>query len=152
MRKKEEIIKVVEEVIEEPVFLVDLKVDKDQKINVFVDTMEGITIDQCKKISRAIEEKLDREQEDFELSVASPGLHMPLKLTKQYVKNISQQIEVMVNDGRKETGKLLSVDDKKGIEMEVERQHQQGKKKKWVKEAIFIEFEHINSTKVVVSF
>jgi len=152
MRKKEEIINIVEKAIEEPVFLVDLQIEKGQKINVFVDTMKGITIDQCKQINRDIEEKLDREKEDFELSVASPGLHMPLKLTKQYIKNIGQQVEVLVNDGRKETGKLLSVDEEKGVELEVDRQQKEGKKKKWIKETIFIEFEHINSTKIVVSF
>ena len=65
-------------------FLVNLKITPDNRIYVDIDGDNGITIDDCIELSRAIEGQLDREEEDFELTVSSAGADQPLKLTRQY--------------------------------------------------------------------
>ena len=52
---------------------------------------EGVTIEECAKVSRIIESGLDREIEDFELEVSSPGLNSPFKVLPQYFKNIGKE-------------------------------------------------------------
>ena len=69
------------------IFLVEVKVDSSSKIRVHIDKMEGISIDDCVGVSRELEGKLDRDQEDFALEVSSPGLDAPFRVREQYVKN-----------------------------------------------------------------
>ena len=87
-------------------FLVDLKITTDNRINVAIDADSAIVIDDCVELSRAIESSLNRDEEDFELNVASAGLDSPLKLPRQYVKNIGQELSVTTLDGEKTEGKL----------------------------------------------
>lgn len=94
-------------------FLVDLKITSDNRINVAIDGDNGITIDDCIELSRAIENSLDRDKEDFELNVASAGLDSPLKLKRQYRKNIGQELTVTTFDGETVEGKLVDSDDEK---------------------------------------
>lgn len=134
-------------------FLVDLTVSKMNKINVVVDSMKGITIDECAKLSRIIESRLDRDREDFELEVSSPGLNTPLVLPVQYLKNTGRQIEVLTTTGQKIKGTLLAVNDKQ-IELEIEtRENSRGKKKKEIKlRKIQITLNEIKSSKVIIKF
>ena len=92
-------------------FLVDMHISKDNRINVAIDGDNGITIDDCIELSRYIEKSLNRDEEDFELNVASAGLDNPLKLRRQYVKNIGRSLAITTNDGEKICGKLLEVSD-----------------------------------------
>lgn len=94
-------------------FLVDLKISTDNRINVAIDGDNGITIDDCIALSRAIENSLNRDEEDFELNVASAGLDSPLKLKRQYRKNIGQDLTVTTFDGETVEGKLVDSDDEK---------------------------------------
>ena len=82
-------------------FIVDVKVSKDNSIVVKADTDNGITIDECGELSAAIEASLDRDAEDFDLEVSSPGLSEPLKLPRQYLKNIGREVFVETIDGEK---------------------------------------------------
>jgi ribosome maturation factor RimP len=92
-------------------FLVDLKISTDNRINVAIDGDNGITIDDCIALSRTIENSLDRDEEDFELNVASAGLDSPLKLKRQYRKNIGQDLAVTTFDGESVTGRLTEADE-----------------------------------------
>ena len=92
-------------------FLVDMHISKDNRINVSIDGDNGITIDDCIELSRYIEKSLNRDEEDFELNVASAGLDNPLKLHRQYVKNIGRPLSITTNDGEKICGELLEVTD-----------------------------------------
>lgn len=94
-------------------FLVDLKISTDNRINVAIDGDNGITIDDCIELSRAIENSLDRDVEDFELNVASAGLDSPLKLKRQYRKNVGQDLTVTTFDGETVEGTLVDSDDDK---------------------------------------
>ena len=69
-------------------FLVDITVSTSNKINVYIDGFEGVSIDDCIRVSRAIEGNYDRDVEDFELEVSTAGLDLPFKVIQQYEKNL----------------------------------------------------------------
>ena len=74
------------------IFLVDLKISNDKSINVILDADKEVNIKDCINISRAIEFDLDRDEEDFSLEVASAGVGSPLKLPRQYRKNLGRKL------------------------------------------------------------
>ncbi len=91
------------------IFVVDIRVTPDNDITVELDSVAGLDIDTCSRISREIEGHLDRDAEDFQLEVGSAGLTAPFKVPQQYVKNIGNDIEVLTRDGHKYTGRLVEV-------------------------------------------
>ncbi len=154
MIQKQDIHKIIEPILEEKkAFLVDLKISKDNRIAVYIDSMDGITIDDCVEVSRRIEKSLDRDQEDFELEVSTPGLTSEFKVPEQYKKYLNKEVQVLAKDGKKYQGTLLNISDR-GIEIEVEKQvKKEGKKKKeTVRENLNIDFSMINATKPKLSF
>lgn len=92
-------------------FLVEVKVRTGNRIMVFVDSDTLLTIADCAGLSKFIESHLDRETEDFELSVSSPGIDMPYRNTRQYLKNIGREVSVITNDGIKRIGSLVAADE-----------------------------------------
>ena len=88
-------------------FLVELKINIANKIDVFIDGMKGVTIKDCVGISRHIESSLDREEQDFELNVSSPGAEESFKVLKQYEKNIGRKLIVSTHDGITQEGILI---------------------------------------------
>ena len=92
-------------------YLVNLKVTPDNRIYIDIDGDNGVTIDDCIALSRAVENSLDRNDEDFALDVSSAGADQPLKLTRQFVKNIGRDVEVVCFDGQKIEGQLTAADD-----------------------------------------
>ncbi len=92
-------------------FLTDIKVTPNNEITVEIDSMTPGDIDECIKLTRAIEEAFDRDVEDYELEVGTAGLTSPLKVRRQYDKYIGQDLEVLTTDGRKLHGMLRSVSD-----------------------------------------
>jgi ribosome maturation factor RimP len=154
MITKEQIYNIIAEKIEEDdCFLVDLKVSTGNKIIVQIDNIEGITIDYCIQISRLIEGSLDREEEDFELEVSTPGLGQPLKVYQQYVKNIDREVEVIPLDTAPLKGKLTEVSES-GFTIEEEKKVKvDGKKKKELKTFSHnYKFDEVKSVKIIISF
>jgi ribosome maturation factor RimP len=100
------------------IFLVGVNVDNNNKIVVHIDTPEGVSIDDCVRVSRELEGKLDREREDFALEVSSPGLDAPFRVIEQYRKNVGKNITVVRKDGEKLEGVLKDLDEK-GIVMDI---------------------------------
>lgn len=92
-------------------FLVNLKITPDNRIFVDIDGDNGVTIDDCIAVSRAVEGQLDREEEDFELNVGSAGADMPLKLTRQYRRHVGRELEVVMVDGERLEGELREAGD-----------------------------------------
>ena len=93
-------------------FLVTLKVSKDNVIDVALDSDEDITIDDCVAVNDAVLAAFDRDAgEDYELTVGSYGITSPLILPRQYRKNIGYEVEVLTTDGRKLKGILSDADD-----------------------------------------
>lgn len=134
-------------------YIVDVYVKQGNRIFVEIDNDKGLSIKDCVIVSRFIESNLNREEEDFELQVSSPGADQPLKILRQYHKNIGRQVQVLTNDGKKITGKLVSADSN-GIviaaQVKVKEEHKKAKK------AIIINrdlpFDQIKETKVIISF
>jgi ribosome maturation factor RimP len=126
------------------IFLVAVKVSSSNKITVLADRKEGITIDECAMLHRHIEKDLDRDIENFELQVSSPGLDMPFGVIEQYYKNEGQKVSVIDNEGLKHTGILKNVT-KGGFDLET-----QVKVKGKTKETrdVSFNFDQIKSTKV----
>jgi ribosome maturation factor RimP len=135
------------------VFIVDIEIDYSGKILVEVDRPEGITVEDCAGISRAIEAGLDRETEDYELEVSSPGLTEPFKVPQQYLKNFGRTVEVVKKDGEKISGILRSADDE-GIMLEVRTRIRESKQKraKNVTQSRELKFTDIKTTKVTITF
>ena len=96
MTFKEKVNALVEEALSErpSVFLIDLTITDAFKIIVSLDDDNGVALQDCIDISRAIESNLDREEQDFSLEVASVGVGSPLKLIRQYKKNVGRTLIV----------------------------------------------------------
>ena len=96
MTFKEKITNLIEEGLQEKpsLFLVDLSISDSYKISVTLDGDNGVQFQDCIDISRAIDANLDREEQDFSLEVASAGVSTPLKLVRQYKKNIGRTLKV----------------------------------------------------------
>jgi len=151
---KAQIQKLVEEKIAEmDYFIVTINVSASNNIRVEIDGDHGVKITDCVAISRHIESKLDREEEDFELVVSSAGMDQPFKILRQYQRYYGRMVEVKVKGGDKVKGKLLGANDER-IELEVsEKKKIEGKKKKaLVTEERIIPMDQVNETKVVISF
>lgn len=136
---------------ESPYYLVDLRVKPTNNIKIFIDGDEGITIEKCVSINRALYKQLEEmalfPDGDFSLEVSSPGLDEPLKLHRQYKKNLGRQVEVTLNDGTKVEGKLTAVNDDHII---VEETRGKNKKKELIQHNFL--FNNIKTTKIQVVF
>ena len=135
----------------EDVFLVEVKVTAGNNIIVFLDADNGVTIDTCIRINRALYKQIEENglfpNGDFALEVSSPGVEEPLKLHRQYKKNIGRTIEVILNDGTRKEGKLTGVNDDEII---IEEKTGQGKKA--VIKTTNILLNQVKHTKVLVTF
>ena len=92
-------------------YLVNLKITPDNRIFVDIDGDNGVTIDDCIALSRAVESQLDRDEEDFELNVGSAGADQPLKMKRQYRRHLGRTLEVTLLDGKVVEGRLEDVSD-----------------------------------------
>lgn len=134
-------------------FIVDISVKPGNKIRVLLDNDKGITISDCIAMSRHIESNLDRESEDFELDVMSPGLTEPLKILRQYTKNIGKQVELLTKENTRFRGNLVSASEE-GVIIETKiKEKVEGKKgKQTIINNINLTFNEIKETKIVLSF
>jgi ribosome maturation factor RimP len=132
-------------------FVVDVSIGKHKpyKVSVFVDGDQGITIDDCSALSRALSEELDLIKENYTLEVGTPGLDQPLKLKRQYVKNKGRGLRVLRMDKSSVQGQLTEVSEV-GIVMDAESKVK-GKKKIEISR-IEIPFSEIEKAIVIVSF
>jgi ribosome maturation factor RimP len=136
---------------EQGYFLVDVRVKPTNNVKVFIDGDQGISIEKCVQVNRALYKKFEETglfpNGDFSLEVSSPGLDEPLKLHRQYKKNIGRQVELVLQDGSKMEGRLLEVSED-GIIVEETRGRN---KKKEVINHTFL-FDNIKTTKIQVVF
>jgi len=136
----------------ESLFLIELLFLKDNKIKVVVDGDAGVPLNECIRISRKIEHNLDREEADFALEVTSPDIAHPLKVKRQYKKNVSRTLKVKTETEEFE-GVLTKVDEI-GIELhwKVREPKPIGKGKHTVEKTAVIPFENITEAKVKIIF
>ena len=108
MIDKKTVIALAEERINEldkGLFIVDLAISSANDIKLFLDAEQSkVSIQDCVSVSRNIEHNLDREKEDFQLSVSSAGMDQPFKVHKQYVKNVGREVKVVLNEHGSQEG------------------------------------------------
>lgn len=148
------VTKLVEEKMEgTDMFIVELSVKPGNKIEILVDRDSGLALEDCLSVSRHVEGNLDRELEDYSLDVSSPGVGKPLRLKRQYVKNVGRTVNVKRTDGTIAEGILVSSDEEKIVVHTRTKEEVEGKKgKKWVERDEEIAFDTISETKIVISF
>lgn len=129
-------------------FLVDIKVKIGNKISIRIDSDSSVLIEDCKSLSKFIEENLDREKDDFELEVSSAGIDFPLVNTRQYTKNLGRTVQVMTTEGNLFKGALVNADTNQIVVANEKKQ----KGKKALIEEVQIENEKIKEIKVIISF
>lgn len=133
-------------------FIVKLNVGSDNKITIYIDGDNGVTIDDCVGLSRFIENEYDRETEDFELNVSSAGIDQPFINLRQYLKNIDRPVEVFLTDGTKKLG-ILQTADENEIILALEKKSNNKKAKKMIAgEPITIPLQDISQTKAFIIF
>ena len=134
-------------------FLVDVSVSPDDKIVVEIDHAEGVWIDDCVELSRFIESKLDREEEDYELEVGSAGIGQPFKVLKQYLIHLGKEVEVLTRDGKKLEGVLKDANEENITLTVLKKVKPEGAKRpKLVEEDITYTYNDIKYTKYLISF
>jgi len=131
-------------------FLVEVKIRPGNNIQIFVDADHGISIDKLAQYNRSLYRQIEESglfpNNDFSMEISSPGLDEPLKLRRQYLKNIGRYVEIILKSGIKKEGKLISAD--KEIVIEEEK----GSKKK--KEVILhsLSYDDIKTTKIKIKW
>ncbi|RNC66898.1 ribosome assembly cofactor RimP [Proteiniphilum sp. X52] len=154
MIEKKLIIDFAEQYLEgSPNYLTDVSVSADNTITVEIDNDHGVDIDDCVALSRYLESKLDRDTEDFELTVTSAGLSSPFKISRQYKKYEGREVEVLSKNGQKITGTLKSSDDN-GFTVSVTKKikPEGAKRKIEVEEDLRFAFEEVKHTKYLIRF
>ncbi|TDQ32310.1 ribosome maturation factor RimP [Zeaxanthinibacter enoshimensis] len=151
---KEKVTTLLDKVLEEnpSIFLIDLYVGTDNQIRIILDGDEGINLEDCMKVSRAIEFSLDREEQDFALEVTSAGATAPLVNARQYPKNIGRKLQVKTA-GESFEGTLTEVTDKAiTLEWKAREPKPVGKGKVTVEKKQEVPFSDIEEAKVKLIF
>ena len=134
-------------------FLVDVCVNPNDKIVVEIDHAEGVWIDDCVELSRFIESKLDREEEDYELEVGSAGIGQPFKVLQQYLVHIGKEVEVLTRDGKKLEGVLKDANEENmTVTVQKKVKPEGAKRPKLVEEDVTYTYNDIKYTKYLISF
>jgi ribosome maturation factor RimP len=138
---------------QESAFLIDFSISSTNVINVSVDTLEGITLKGISAVSRMIENNLDREVEDFELSISSPGVGSPLVVKEQYEQNIGRDLKVKTTKDEEFVGELIAFEDEVlTLQWEERVPKEVGKGKVTVKNEAHIALADVSEAKVQVRF
>lgn len=134
-------------------YLVDVMIKPGNLIIVEIDNDQAVNIDDCAALSKYLEGHLDRDVEDYELEVGSAGITSPFKVLRQYIKNIGNEVELLLKSGTKLTGILKSADET-GLVVTIEKKvkPEGAKRKITVEEDQSYNFEEIKYTKYVIRF
>jgi ribosome maturation factor RimP len=151
MINKERIEDLAQSFLEESTnYLIDVRVNSANKILVYIENDIHVSIKDCIQLSKHIEHNLDREVEDFELEVSSPGIDQPFRHIKQYYKYAGKEVDVILKTGQKLNGELLEVHQK---EITIQ---QKAKKKKSIENQenskIIIPLSEIKETRLHINF
>ncbi len=133
-------------------FLVDFTVGGDNGIKVVLDGDNGVSLQDCMNVSRAIEHNLDREEEDFSLEVTSAGATSPLRLPRQYNKNVGRKLQVKTNSEELEGTLVETSTNSITLEWKAREPKPVGKGKVTVQKTQEIAFSDIKEAKVKLKF
>jgi ribosome maturation factor RimP len=136
-------------------FIVDIKITQQgykKLLNILIDADEGLNVNNCALVSRAVAEEIDAKElieEAYVIEVSSPGVDFPLSSRRQYAKNIGRNLRVMLVDMEEMEGELLEVG-QVGIKIKVKKKPKKGKKA--LEETMDLAFDQIKKSTVLVSF
>jgi len=146
---QERVISLIE--AEKDLFLVEIRIKPTNNVKVYIDGDQGVSVERLvyynRKMARQLEEEGIFPDGDFSLELSSPGVDEPLKMHRQYVKNVGRPVEVVMLDGIKQEGVLKAVGEE-AIELEMTT----GKGKKMVVSQLTIPFIQIKTTKIQIKF
>lgn len=154
MKQENKVRDLVDEALalNESLFLIDLSISVNNKIQVTVDGDNGVPLSECIRISRNVEHNLDREEEDFSLEVTTPDISHPLKEKRQYIKNINRILKVKTAEEELE-GTLTEADnDKIVLNWKAREPKPIGKGKVTVQKTATIDYKDIKEAKVKIVF
>ena len=141
----------IQPLLQEDVFLVYIKIKPTNNFKIYIDADGGLPLEKCIKINRALYKQMEEmglyPDGNFSLEVSSPGIDEPLKLIRQYIKNVGRFIEVVKLDETRLEGKLLEANEEK-ISIEIT----EGKGKKMTVNQLEVSISDIKQTKVQVKF
>jgi ribosome maturation factor RimP len=151
---KEQVRQLIEQALETntSLFLVDMSINDSFKITITIDGDQGVALQDCIDLSRAVENNLDREAQDYSLEVASFGVGSPLKLVRQYYKNIGRTLIVKTNEEKIEAELTQATDDFITLSWESREQKKIGKGKETVLNTVEIKYSDIKEAIVTVTF
>ena len=154
MTFKERVGQLLEEVLKErpTLFLVDFTISDSFKITVTLDGDKGVNLQDCIDVSRAVDNNLDREEQDFSIEVASFGVGSPLKLTRQYKKNIGRMLIVKQAAATIEAELVEANDEFITLTWEAREPKKVGKGKETVQKRLELPYTEIKEAVVTVTF
>ena len=141
----------LEPMMEEDMFLVDMRIKPTNNIKIFLDADKGLPLERCIKVNRALYKKIEEAAlypgGDFSLEVSSPGVDEPLKLQRQFLKNVGRNVSVTLPDESVRTGKMIAADE---TGFRITRTEGKGKKAVTIEETF--SYQDVKSVKVLISF
>jgi ribosome maturation factor RimP len=138
--------------LNESLYLIELSISVNNKVQVVVDGDNGVSLSECMRISRVINDNFDREVEDFSLEVTTPDIAHPLKVKRQYIKNLNRILKVKTEEEELE-GTLVSADeDTIVLQWKAREPKLVGKGKVTVDKVVTLEYNEIKEAKVKILF
>ena len=139
--------------LNESLYLIDLSISENNKIQVTIDGDKGVPLSECMRVSRNVEHNFDREEEDFSLDVLSAGVSRPLSLPRQYKKNLGRNLQVKTTQGQTIEGKITQTTDTEvTLEWKAREPKPVGKGKVTVQKQAVLPYTDIVEAKVMIKF
>lgn len=134
-------------------FLVDVRVKPGNVVEVEIDSDSPVSIEECEKLTRAIEAEFDRDKEDYTLEVGSAGITSPFKVKRQYKKYVGREVEVLTKEGKKISGLLTSAGDDTFTVLSKEKVKKEGAKRPVLEEVPHtFGYDEVKQTKYILKF
>ena len=154
MSLKDKVHSLLEEALKEhtSLFLIDCKIHPDNSIEIIIDGDQGVKVEDCIAISRAIEHNLDREEEDFSLQVMSAGVSESLKHIRQYKKNVGRKLKVKTENQTVEGELISATENAIKLTWKTREPKPMGKGKVTVTKEADIAYQEIVEAKVMITF
>lgn len=131
-------------------FIIDIHISPKNEIEVIIDGDNYVSINDCTEVSRYIESFLNRDIEDFSLTVSSPDATQPLKTIRQYPKHVGKDILIHTTDNKETKGKIISVSNE---ELTILTKNKDpNNKKKTIEQEIKIPFSIIRKAQILLPY
>ena len=138
--------------LNESLYLIELSISVNNKVQVVVDGDNGVSLSECMRISRVINDNFDREVEDFSLEVGTPDIAHPLKVKRQYIKNLNRILKVKTEEEELEGTLVTADEDKIVLQWKAREPKPVGKGKVTVDKTVTLEYTEIKEAKVKILF